>query len=115
MESVSKEEIPSISNSSLSLYRKYVEEGAIPPAATLKSMEITADQFTQNAQAGYEKSLQQRAKEINAQNSSLNVEFVPNIYSEISATQREKLNESINKITEVDTRMKKLMDIFSKK
>lgn len=101
-------------STSLPLYRKYVEDGAIPPAATLKSMGLTADQFTQNAQAGYEQALKQQAQEISSQNKTLNIDYIPSIYSNISATQREKLNESVTKIWEVDSRMKQLMDIFQK-
>jgi hypothetical protein len=110
-----KTEVPTISENAIPLYRKYVEEKVMPSSEVLKSMGITADQFIQTAQSGYEKSLQQKAKEINMQNKSLDIEFVPNIYSEISATQREKLNDSVNKITEIDTRMNQLKEIFKKK
>jgi hypothetical protein len=58
---------------------------------------MTSEQFINNADVGYNEYLKTKAQEISSQYPTLNVEFTPS-YSNNSATQREKLNESMTKI-----------------
>lgn len=58
---------------------------------------MSSEQFTDSAQTGYDAFLASKAQEINSTYPTLQVEFTPS-YANISATQKEKLNESMTKI-----------------
>ncbi len=96
----------------LALYRSYVEEGKVPAVATLKSLWMTFDQFIQQADEWYNTFLQQKASEYNSTSPTINIEYIPQQFSSISATQKEKLNESLAKIGDMDNRMNQLITLF---
>ena len=72
---------------------------------------MSSEQFVDSAQTGYDAFLASKAKEINSTYPTLQVEFTPS-YSTLSATQREKLNESMTKIGDIDMRLEKLKNLF---
>lgn len=58
---------------------------------------MTSEQFVDSAGERYDKFLREKENEINSVYPTLNIEFTPS-YNNISATQKEKLNESLTKI-----------------
>lgn len=99
--------------SSLPLYRKYIEEWALPSKDALKWLGMTSEQFTSSADEWYNQFLRQKENEINSAYPTLNIEFTPS-YNGISATQKEKLNESMTKIWDIDQRIEQLKTLFEK-
>ena len=98
---------------SLPLYRSYMEDWKLPSKDALKWLWMTSEQFTESAQTWYDSYLTNKAKEINSTYPTLQVEFTP-AYSTLSATQREKLNDSMTKIWDIDQRIEKLKTLFNK-
>lgn len=96
----------------LSLYRAYAEDGKLPSKDALKGLKMNSQGFIQNADAWYTKFLESQAKEISAEQPTLDIVYNPQKYSAISATQREKLNESVTKIGDIDRRMTRLRELF---
>ena len=96
----------------LSLYRAYAEDGKLPSKDALKGLKMNSQRFIQNADAWYTKFLESQAKEISAEQPTLDIVYNPQKYSAISATQREKLNESVTKIGDIDRRMTRLRELF---
>lgn len=101
------------SKPNLSIYRAYVEDGKLPSKDALIGMNMTSQQFIDNASEWYNSYLKEKEQEINSIYPTLNVEFTPS-YSTISATQREKVNESMKKIWDIDQRIEKLKSIFER-
>lgn len=97
----------------LSIYRAYVEDQKVPSKDVLKWLWMTSQQFINNADAWYTQFLDSKAKEISDTYQTLDISYTPT-YSQNSPTQREKLNESITKIWEVDSRLNQLLDLFEK-
>lgn len=102
-----------VSQASLPLYRAYMEDGKLPSKDALKWLGMTSEQFVDSAQTWYDNFLTNKAKEINSTYPTLQVEFTPS-YSNLSATQKEKLNESMTKIWDIDQRLEKLKELFVK-
>ena len=96
----------------LSLYRAYAEDGKLPSKDALKGLKMNSQRFIQNSDAWYTKFLESQAKEISAEQPTLDIVYNPQKYSAISATQREKLNESVTKIGDIDRRMTRLRELF---
>lgn len=96
----------------LSLYRAYAEDGKLPSKDALKGLKMNSQKFIQNADAWYTKFLESQAKEISAEQPTLDIVYNPQKYSAISATQREKLNESVIKIGDIDRRITRLRELF---
>jgi len=94
------------------LFRGYAEEGKMPSASQLKSFGVTPEQFADMADAGYTKYLDQKAKEVSAENPTFDITFNPSQYSANSATQKEKLNDSLKSIGDFDKRMTRLRELF---
>ena len=107
--------VAKITPAMLPSYRGYVEDGKLPADATLKAMGITAEDFVASADTAYGEYLKRKASDINSQSPTMSVEFIPEQYSSATATQREKLNESINKISDFDNRMTQLIELFEKR
>lgn len=101
-----------INSSALPLYRKYVEEWILPSKDALKWLWMTSEQFAENANSGYSAYLASKEQEINSTYPTLNIQFTPS-YATISATQREKLNESMTKIGDIDRRLERLKTLFN--
>ena len=101
-----------ISGASLPLYRAYMEDNKLPSKDALSGLGMTSEQFANNASTGYDKFLRSKEQEINATYPTLQVEYTPS-YASISATQREKLNESMTKIGDIDMRLEKLKKLFN--
>lgn len=96
----------------LPLFRTFVEDGKIPSAPQLKAFGMTADQFVDLADQGYVKFLDQKAKDVSSQNPTFDISFIPSQYSANSATQKEKLNSSLEKVWDFDKRLSRLMELF---
>lgn len=96
----------------LSLYRAYAEDGKLPSKDALKGLKMNSQKFIQNADAWYAKFLESQAKEISDEQPTLDIVYNPQRYSAMSATQREKLNESVTKIGDIDRRMTRLRELF---
>lgn len=101
------------STQNLSLYRTYVEDGKLPSKDALKWMNMTSQQFIDNADSGYDAFLKTKAKEISDTYPTLDIEYTWN-YAWNSATQKEKLNESVTKIGDIDSRISQLKSLFEK-
>lgn len=101
-----------ISQSSLPLYRAYMEDWKLPSKDALKWLWMSSEKFVDSAQNGYDTFLASKAQEINSTYPTLQVQFTPS-YSTLSATQREKLNESMTKIGDIDMRLEKLKNLFA--
>lgn len=102
-----------ISSSSLPLYRSYMEDWKLPSKDALKGLWMTSEQFVDSAQDGYSAYLASKEQEINSTYPTLQIKFTPS-YSNISATQKEKLNESMTKIGDIDQRIERLKTLFKK-
>lgn len=76
-------------------------------------MGMTSQQFMDNADSGYDAFLQTKAKEISDTYPTLDLQYTGN-YAGQSATQKEKLNESVAKIGDIDSRITQLKDLFAK-
>lgn len=100
-----------INKNALWLYRSYMEDGKLPSKDALKWLWMTSEQFIDSANEWYNQYIQDKAKEISSTYPTLNIEFTPS-YANISATQREKLNDSLTKIWDIDQRLQKLKDLF---
>ncbi len=99
----------------LPLFRSYVEDGKLPSAPQLKSFGMSAEQFADLADTGYNKFLDQKAKEISRVNPTFDIEYIPSQYSANSQTQKEALNNSMTKIADFDKRMSRLIELFKEK
>jgi murein DD-endopeptidase MepM/ murein hydrolase activator NlpD len=97
---------------SLPLYRAYMEDNKLPSKDALAWLWMTSEQFTNNASTWYDQFLRSKEKEINSTYPTLQIEFTPS-YASLSATQREKLNESMTKIGDIDMRLEKLKKLFN--
>lgn len=111
VDSVSNAPKAPINVASLPLYKKYVEDGTLPSKDALKWLWMTSEQFVDSAGEWYDKFLREKENEINSVYPTLNIEFTPS-YNNISATQKEKLNESLTKIWDIDQRIGQLKKLF---
>lgn len=100
-------------NQNLSLYRAYAEDQKLPSKDALKWLWMTSQQFIDNADAGYDSFLKTKAKEISDTYPTLDIEYTGN-YAGQSPTQKEKLNESVTKIWDIDSRISQLKALFEK-
>ena len=103
--------VDEIKTANLPSYRAYMEDGKMPSKDALKGMWMTSQQFMDKAEAGYDKFLKQKEQEISNTYPTLNIQFTPS-YSTMSAIQREKLNESLTKIGDIDQRIQQFKKLF---
>lgn len=102
-----------VNNALLSSYREYVEDWKVPAKYVLEWLWITSEQFTNSAEKWYKEYLQNKSKEISSEYPNLNIEYTNN-YASNTASQKEKLNESLTKIADVDRRISRLKELFTK-
>lgn len=97
----------------LSIYKSYVEDWKVPSKDVLKWLKMTSEQFINNADAGYTQFLDKKAKELSDTYPTVDIAYTPT-YAQNSAPQREKLNDSIAKISDIDDRISQLKKLFEK-
>ena len=97
----------------LSIYRAYSEDGKLPSKDALKWMWMTSQQFINNADAGYGEFLNNKSKELSSTYPTIDISYTPT-YAQNSPTQREKLNDSVAKISDIDDRLTQLKKLFEK-